>query len=188
MLKRRIWAYLIDFLFISLLLSMVENISFLNPRYDEYLESSENYMELLTDGELDLSELGKVVFDLNYNGSVYLIMHFGVYLAYFWGFQYWNKGQTLGKKLMHLKVVNKDDTKISGLKLLIREVILFGLYEDILGLLFINIFKANIYLIINYALATITSNITLVTIIFILFRKDNLGLHDILSKTKVVRA
>ena len=189
---RRIWAYIIDLFFITVVLNMVNNISFLNPRYDDYLESVDKYYEMMDnitedDYNLNLEEISKLNYDINYYGLSYLVIRLVVYSAYFIGFQAWNKGQTLGKKLMKVKILNKDDTPISLGKLALREIILYGLYSDALNILCLFIFKNIPYLFSSFILETLSSNITIISMIFILWKKDHQGLHDIFTKTKVVR-
>ena len=46
---KRIIAYLIDYLIITLISSALTYITFINPRYDEYIETSQAYNEILQD-------------------------------------------------------------------------------------------------------------------------------------------
>lgn len=190
MTKRRIWAFLIDMLFISIILGMLQEITFLNPYYDKYLETSDETFlimeDMMNDNKVDQDRLLNNLYDLNYYSKYDLIIKVVVYIGYFGIFTYFNKGQTLGKKLMKIKVVNKDDTRVSFKNLFIREIILFGLYADILNLLLLNLSNHNIYLISNIIISSLASDITLIAYILAIFKKDKLGLHDILSKTKVV--
>ncbi len=190
MTKRRIWAFLIDMLFISIILGMLQEITFLNPYYDKYLETSDETFlimeDMMNDNKVDQDRLLNNLYDLNYYSKYDLIIKVVVYIGYFGIFTYFNKGQTLGKKLMKIKVVNKDDTRVSFKNLFIREIILFGLYADILNLLLLNLSNHNTYLISNIIISSLASDITLIAYILAIFKKDKLGLHDILSKTKVV--
>ena len=50
---RRISAYLIDYLFVFLLLTMLSQIRVLNPSYEEYAESYVRYEEMMDDLTVD---------------------------------------------------------------------------------------------------------------------------------------
>ena len=190
MLIKRIGAFFIDILFISLFVGMVQGISFLNPHEDEYLEAVDKYDNLLLDvanGKIDYEQINNIDYDLNYYGASYNIITIISYISYFVLFQYFNKGQTLGKKLMKIKIINKDDTKVSFFKLLLREVIIFGLGANICNVILIFIISKSYYINISSIINLISNCFILLVMFLIIFRKDNLGLHDILFKTKVVR-
>lgn len=110
---KRIGAYAIDYIFIVLFLTMLNQIRFLNPTFDEYAETYSEYMEIYEDLSVDNAiEIAKSeeYQKINYNLSKYSIsiscLSIAVYLAYFVGFQKWNKNQTLGKKLFNIEVAN----------------------------------------------------------------------------------
>ena len=46
-LSKRISAYLIDILFLFVLISLITEIKFINPYYDKYIETYESYNEIL---------------------------------------------------------------------------------------------------------------------------------------------
>ena len=77
---KRIVAYLIDYLVITLISSALVYLTFINPRYDEYVETSNTYNEVLQNyysGEIDANELSEqtreLSYELNSNGYVYTI-------------------------------------------------------------------------------------------------------------------
>lgn len=76
---KRIVAYLIDYLVITLISSALVYITFINPRYDEYVETSQAYNEVLQkyyDKEIDANELTEqtkeLSYELNSSGYVYI--------------------------------------------------------------------------------------------------------------------
>ena len=77
---KRIVAYLIDYLVITLISSALVYVTFINPRYDEYVETSQAYNEVLQkyyDKEIDATELTEqtkeLSYELNSSGYVYTI-------------------------------------------------------------------------------------------------------------------
>ena len=77
---KRIVAYIIDYILITLISSALVYITFLNPRYDEYVEASKTYNEIAQsyyDREIDANEfsaqISEVSYELNSTGYVYTI-------------------------------------------------------------------------------------------------------------------
>lgn len=190
---RRMGAYLIDFVFIFLFLTMVNQIRFLNPTFEEYAETYDEYMVLLDDLSVDnVSEVAKSdeYININYNLGKYSvsisIISIVVYFVYFWGFQMWNKGQTLGKKVFNLQVVSNDDKKAKWWQMLLRSVIAYNLILEILLVISLFIFSPGDYMVVSGIFSIIAMIIFYANAIFIIFRKDGRGIHDLLVGTKVV--
>lgn len=190
---RRISAYLIDYLFIFLIITMLSQIRVLNPTYDEYYEAYDRYMEIYDDLSVDnaleiveSAEYQEVNYDLSRYSVSISIISLVVYLAYFVGFQKWNKNQTLGKKMFNIEVVSNDGKSASWLQILLREVIIYNIVWEILVIISIFVFNYEGYMIASSVLSLIAGIILWVSVLFIIFRKDGRGLHDIIAKTKVV--
>lgn len=190
---KRIGAYLIDILLVSLISTALSYISFINPKYDEYMEVSEQYQEVLNDyyeEKINTTELNEKVQDLSYElnktGYVYTAGSIVIAFLYFGVFAYVTKGQTLGKKLMNIKITSANEEK--DLKLsnyFIRVFILNSIILNVLTLIAICFTKGTYTKIYNVA-ANIDTILFLVIFFMVLFRKDGRGLHDILAGTKVV--
>ena len=190
--SKRIWAFFIDYLLVSLFLTMVYQIRILNPNYEKYNETYEKYTELISD--LDSNEYLSFIESkdyklINYDLSKYSIslicINLIVYILYFGGFQFWNKGQTIGKKIMKIKLVSKKD----NLKLwqcLLRTVILYSILFEVIKVIVITFVSVNKLYFINNILSVASSFLFYTIVLCILFRKDGRGLHDILCDTDVV--
>src|SRR5699024_8617440 len=99
-----------------LLLTMLSQIRFLNPTYDLYMDNYDKYLDIMdnvsSENVLDIindSEYQEVNYNLSKYSVSVSITSIILYLAYFVGFQKWNKNQTLGKKLFNISVKNKKD-------------------------------------------------------------------------------
>ena len=178
---QRLGAYIIDYIFILLLITLLGQIRFLNPTFDEYYKTYDESMEMINNtNEEDIFKLleSEEYSLANYNLAKYSvsisIISIIVYLGYFVGFQKWNKNQTLGKKLFNIEVASIENTDVKWWQILLREIIL---------ILFLNV---NSYFMISNIILAISSLIFLINVILILFRKDGRGLHDLLAKTIVV--
>lgn len=189
---KRIGAYLIDFIVITLISMILTKMSFINPKYDEYVEVTNKYNEILSDyyeKEIDIDELNEEVneisYEMNKSGYVYLIGDIVVIILYFGVFNYVYKGQTLGKKLMNLQIISNKDKPLKIFNYFIRCIILNGIIMDIITLIAICFSKST-----YYDVYRIGSNINMMfqIIIFlsIMFSVSGRGLHDIIAGTKVI--
>ena len=130
---KRLFAFIIDILIISLIASALSKVRFINPRIDEYNEIYDGYAELVLgtneNGEqlsslLEDDKLRDLTYDLTYYGIYMNIITLVVTASYFVGFQYFTKGQTLGKKLFKIQIVSRDGKDVSAVQLLKRSVII----------------------------------------------------------------
>ena len=190
---RRFLAYFLDIMIVGLVASSLANIRIINPYYDEYLEVQdkikETYKDVNEDNILDVvfkEDNINLYRDLRKANSITSIISVCCYVLYFVGFQKWNKNQTVGKKLMKIKVVSVDKKEVSGLDYLIRSVFLYNLLFTSLNTWIAFKFSGNMYLNLTSIFSSVGSLITLITYLMILVRSDGRGLHDIVGHTKVV--
>ncbi|MDE5539685.1 MAG: RDD family protein [Bacilli bacterium] len=189
---KRVIAYILDILLVSLIGTALVKLSFINPRYDEYAKVSNEYNTALTDyAEQKISmeeyatKVNELSYDLNSTGYVYIIGDMIIALLYFGVFAYFTGGQTLGKKVMNLKIVsNKADKKLTIWNYCIRLVILNGIIPNILVLVAI-CFNRSTY----NKIYTASSNLNLILeilIIVMIICNQGRGLHDCLASTKII--
>lgn len=103
------------------------------------------------------------------------------------GFQKWNKNQTVGKKLMNLKVVNKnkkDDVKVW--QYLIRTLIVYNLFFSSLNVCLAINLSTKLFFTLSMIVSIIGYVITYLGYGMIIFRKDGKGFHDLISGTEVM--
>ena len=186
----RLGAYLIDTIIISLIFSLI-CLGFSN-----YESSSEKLMnELdnqLVEGtitpEVYIDEYSEVLYDYQKENILQSGISVALTIAYFVVFQYMNKGQTIGKKLLKIKVVDKDTKEpISISKGLLRSFIVLSILSGTLCIIFLYIFNKNNYLISYTTLLFLEGIFTLITTILVLYRKDGRGLHDMIANTIVIK-
>lgn len=192
---KRIVAFFIDVFVVMLISSSLSMISFLNPDYDKYNKVINEEMEVLDDyknKKIDIDEYVDKVGELSYEAEKYNVytnvIIIVVYLLYFVGFNYITKGQTLGKRIFKLRVVDNSDKKSNPNigKYFIRSLVLYGLVFEILLLIFINILDKDSYIRVNEIISYCQSLVYFVTVVMVAVRLDSRGLHDILAGTIVV--
>ena len=204
--RARISAFLVDIFFVVVLTVLIGNVSFLNPGLytsdDAYTKYMEVYDELLTNvnttDEVKINEINdkmKVVVKDYEKSNKFIYLYYLIFtFIYFVIFQWWNKGQTLGKKLFKLKVVDDNEENPNIFKYMLRT--LFNGSSLIMGVNFILLVRLiflfiggistntfyNIYLGTQYAAYIFE----LVFIVVYLVNKKNKGLDDIIAGTKVI--
>ncbi len=189
---KRIVAYMIDALIVMLLSSLLTRMSFLNPKYDEYLEVADKQSEIMLDyynQEINIQEYNERMNDLSYDvsksGYVYIIGDIVIAFLYFGVFACITKGQTLGKRIMNIKIVSNKNKDLKLYNYLIRTFILNGIILNIFTLVAI-CFKESTFLSIYTVGTKIDSILLILNLLMICFYKEGRGLHDILAGTKVI--
>ena len=193
---KRVMAYIIDVLIFSIVLTPIINWSVINPYIDEYTENYSEYTEFIEQanaGEIDTEtdEYKDKIVDLNYNINKYKVISSSIsvvgFILYFAVLQWALKGQTIGKKIMKIRVVaNKEDKKLNVGNYILRSLILNNIIFSIILIIGVYIFKASGY----YTLSMVVSYLQLLVMslimLMVVLRKDFRGLHDFVAGTKVI--
>ena len=185
---QRALAYLLDIFILSFIFSII-TIGFKpnteieeknNEVYDNYIKgeiTAEQYLEEYTD----------VLYDMQKANALPNAINTVLIIAYFIVFQYLNKGQTIGKKLLKIKIVNEDKKEISLKQMLIRGIMIYSILSSLINIiLFFNVSR-KVYMTSYLSIGAIESLILFLSAIFILYRNDKKALHDIVSKSIVIK-
>ena len=186
----RLGAYIIDTLIISFIFSLI------CLGFGEYTSNSKKLMDEL-DNKLVSNEITTEEYLEEYQGALYDYQKENVLkssisvaltIAYIVVFQYMNKGQTIGKKLLKIRIVDKDtENPVSILRGLLRSFIVYSILSSFLCIIFSYILNKNNYFIGYSTLLILEGIFTLTTIMFVLYRSDGRGLHDMMANTKVIK-
>lgn len=190
---KRFSAYIVDYFIITIVIYAIMLLPFVNPHNEEY---QTKYNELINVNEQFMNEeINKEEYDAAFvpiaydlyrlNGS-YVIVSTICFLAYFGVFQYFFKGQTLGKKLFRFKVVSSNDKELTLVNYILRAVVLYNILIPILELFVVSFWNVDTYLPIYQNVNMVGYVIMYITIFMILVRKDGRGLHDFVANTKVL--
>ena len=106
----RLGAYVIDMFIIMVIVSLIGMC--LPERNTNLVEEMSGLLEKEMNGEIEFDEFEKEYSNLFYEVQKETVLELGINLAitivYFVVFQYMNKGQTIGEKLLHIRVVDKE--------------------------------------------------------------------------------
>lgn len=187
---KRIIAFVIDIVIVSLVVSLI-NLLPLDPYKDKYKDAYEKYNEVVQKStEDEKNDYKNEIIELNYEVYKYrtyssmfsataLILYFGVLPLVM-------NGQTLGKKIMKLRVVSNNEKKLNFWKYLIRIVILNNIWLSLINVGAVYVVSGVKFYYVTYVISMLSSLIYMLNLIMVMFRKDNRGLHDMVAGTKVI--
>lgn len=187
--KKRCISYLIDLIIIGLLLGIIMGIKEKDEKVSGLRSDLNIVTELYGNNEIKFPEYFErstmISQQIDQECVIYTIFNIVFILGYFVLIPYFWNGQTVGKKIMNIKVVSSVSEKASLVQYLIRNSICNGLGYMILILLFLYLLPNKMYFAFEAILSFIQIILVIICIFMILYRKDKKGLHDILSGTSV---
>lgn len=185
----RLGAYVLDALLIFAISSVIS--VFIPNKGSDIEKEMTVLLEEYTNGEIDaqvyLDKYSNLTYQYQKENWVLSLVSVSLSLIYYVVFAWYNKGQTIAKKLMNIKVVdNKTGNKPSFIQMFLRNMVIYSLLSGIvmLVLLFVS-GKIFVYTYIGFAIIELL--FVILTVMFVLYRKDKRGLHDMMSGTKVIK-
>lgn len=191
---QRLLAYLIDIFIVSFIFSIF-SVFIPNNEISEYnkkLSDAESKMiETMQSGNSDnykemLDEVVSIQYEMSrasiLRDSVLFVITFG----YFVILQFCLKGKTIGKMILKIKVVQKNNKEPSMGAILLRTFIVQGLLSSFIAIVTILFIDKNFYTYFNGIISVASSIFIIVSALMILYRKDKKGLHDMMAGTSVV--
>lgn len=187
---QRLLAYLIDG-FIVLFISTIISSIFITNKTENLEQDIKNLLTDYTKGEITQEEYLKQTQDITYeiekNSTAINIVYVVINIGYFIILQYLFKGKTLGKKILKIKITTQKDKKPTIIQMIARTSIINQILPNLLVTIFVLIISKDTFMSIYLLISIIMYTFIIISALMILYRKDKLGLHDIISKTKVVK-
>ena len=188
-LGKRFVAFVIDILIISFVASMIcvpfLNVENSNKLEDEYLKNTQAFF----DKKINIEDYQEIQVSYVYNSAkesgLTRIVTVILGILYFGLLQFYLKGQTLGKKILHIKV-KSDDGELSINQLLFRALIVDSLILDIILFVTMMFMNKNTYYYSAMTFELIQYIVYFVCMIMIIKNNDNKGIHDVLFHTSVI--
>ena len=186
---QRIAAYIIDIIIVSIITLILACGIPRSDKYKKAVEDNDTLVDKILNNENEEDYINKfyeneyVIEKETFSEN---LIETSITIGYFVIFAFLNKGQTVGKKLVKIRVVSKDETDASYIQLFGRSLIINDCFYAIVSLIIINLIKPNQFLYTIGILGFVHSLFLIGTILMAICRKDKRGLHDIIAKTKVV--
>lgn len=186
---QRFVAYIIDIFLVSFIASLLVFPFIDNDNAEKLSNESMEVIEKYTNSEIDMKTYAAEMSSLTYqsaksNGIVALVT-LVCEILYFAVFQLYNNGQTLGKKLLKIKVV-AEDGKLSMNQMVVRALIVNSILLEIISFCFMLFAGETVYF---YGVATlemIQYAVLVISAFMIMWSAKRQGIHDKIVHTEVV--
>lgn len=186
---KRLCAYLIDTFIVFMISLLIFALPFFSKYQENYINKTEELLETIKNsGSADISEEDniRITYELNNSLLPFLIIYAGTTIFYFGILSYITNCQTIGKKILKIKVNSIKDKEIKPYLYLLREILITNFIFRILSIITIincSPTKWNMY---NNALSNAQAFVYALILGFMIFRDDERGLHDIICRTEVI--
>lgn len=192
MVHKRMIAYLVDILVVSVIASLISMFLPKNELYKENVKELSDVVIKYQNKEISEEEYLTLYDELNYhlskNSVDTTIVIVIVTVLYFVLVNYYNDGQTIGKKLMKLKIVSNKESKLTINNYIIRCLICNTALSNVVSVILIMTLSKDNYLVYSNKISTAFSILYIICFVLILYRNDGRGLHDMLASSKVINA
>ena len=186
----RLVAFALDFLIVYLMMIGIAFVLPANSNHEKYLEEYKTVQTELIEKKITNKEytnrMKDLVYDIDYSSTLVTLSQTVVFILYFIVFQFYNKGQTIGKKLMKIKVVSTKGKDLTIDQLAIHSIIANSIVIKILLIASVLFIGKEYYYYASLGLQLLNYFVIIVALLMIIFRKDGKGIHDVLANTKVV--
>ena len=190
MFSQRVLAFLIDLVLLSIICSLITMFVPVNDTATKLYEEQNRVLEGYVDGSVSMEEYVNQMVDLGYDISrqtvIVSIVTIVISLLYYVVYPCYNNGQTLGKKLMKIKLVKTNDKELTMNDLLIRSMINNSILVNIINVALVLFLGKNLYLSTSSFVSIIQYLVLTISLIMIAFTKNAQGLHDKVVHTEVV--
>lgn len=187
----RLGAFIIDFFMVSFIASLITYPLTNSSNYNKLSKEATTVMEQYTKGKIDektyLNKSADISYDMSRQTGLTSIITIIIFALYFIVFQFKNNGQTMGKKLLKIKISKSDNSDLSINDIMFRSLIIDFILFDIVVLCFTMFSSKNVYFYATGIFQFIQYGIIFGSAIMILSRKDKCGIHDLITHTKVVK-
>ena len=189
---QRFIAFLLDIFILSSIASLI-SYPFLDAKsIDKLNKNSSEVIEKYTTGEIDMDtyvdEVKGISYQLSQKQGVVSLVTFFLAVLYFIVYQYYNNGQTIGKKLMKIKVVSSTDKEITMDSFIFRSLIVNSILVDMISFAIVIFGNETAYFYGVAICGIIKYTLLLICGFMVMWSKSGLGLHDRIAHTTVVKA
>lgn len=189
---QRFIAFLLDIFILSSITSLI-SYPFLDAKsIDKLNKNSSEVIEKYTTGEIDMDtyvdEVKGISYQLSQKQGVVSLVTLFLAVLYFIVYQYYNNGQTIGKKLMKIKVVSSTDKEITMNSFIFRSLIVNSILVDMISFAIVIFGNETAYFYGVAICGIIKYTLLLICGFMVMWSKSGLGLHDRIAHTTVVKA
>lgn len=190
MFKKRLLAYLIDIIILSLILTFVglfipSNSNLVNLN-NELMSVNNNFMNQEIDAITFINQYSNIGYSIARELFLSNLISVAVGIIYFIVYPLYNGGQSIGKKIIGLKIVSVDDSDVSSNSLLIRYLLMESIGTTIISMCLIFVIKDFYYILCDSILSFLQFLVVIISVFMVIYRRDKRSLPDLIAGTKVI--
>ena len=187
---QRLGAFAIDFMIVFFVASLIASVFIDQNKTDSLVNQSNELMNSYVNEKIDTNSFISQYSVLSYkiarnNGGLSLTL-IVINVLYFIVFQLYNKGQTVGKALLKIKVVSNDG-ELEMNQMLFRGLIANSILIEIISFAVMLFCKSDAYFYSVGVVELLQYLIMFISMIMILNHKDGRAIHDKIVNTSVIR-
>lgn len=187
---RRLAAFVIDMVLIAFIAGIIAtpfvNTSKIDKLNEKEVETIEKYRNEEITADEYVMNYGDVYYELIKENGISTLISIILSIGYFIVFQLYNKGQTLGKKLLKIKIIS-DDKELSMNQMIFRCLLSNFILVNIINFAFLVFASKYVYIIATGSIEAINYIVAIVSIIMAT-TKEGRTIHDRIAHTRVVMA
>lgn len=190
MFKKRLFAYLIDVIILSIILAFIglfiPTSSNLTNLGNELLSLKNNFSSGSIDNFTFLNQYSGIVYSIDRELFLTNLINVTVGIIYFIVFPLYNNGQSFGKKIKGLKIVSNDNSDVTSNALLVRYLFMDSIGVTIISMCLIFILNDFGYFLCQSLLSFLQFLVVIVSIFMVIYSREKRSLPDLIAGTKVI--
>ncbi len=188
---QRFIAFILDIFIISSIASLI-SYPFLDAKSINKLNNESNELiEKYTAKEIDMNtyaaEVKSIGYQLSQKQGVVSLVTLFLSVLYFIVYQYYNNGQTVGKKLMKIKVSSSTGKELTMNSFIFRSLIINSILVDMISFAIVVFGNEMAYFYGVAICGIIKYTLLLICGFMAMWSKSGMGLHDRIAHTTVVK-
>lgn len=187
---KRLLAYILDVIIVGIISAVISSPFIDTSNYEKLNQESNELTQQYMKGELKpttyISKNSDINYDISRETGLQTIIALAIYMVYFIIYQFYNNGQTLGKKLLKIKVISNNKKDLSINQVAIRSLIVDTILIQMLMFILTLSGSKDIYFVGSIVFQSIDVIIMFAIAIMVLSRNDKMGLHDVIAHTRVI--
>ena len=187
---QRLAAFILDVFIVSMVASLISypflDLDSINKLNESSTQVVEDYMTQKISINEYTSDSISISYEMARKQGVLSLITIFLNILYFVVFQVKNNGQTIGKKLLRIKVSSQDGN-LGMNQMIFRSLIINSILVDMVSFGILLFTSATIYFYGAGILSMIQFAIIAISGFMVMFSKKSQGIHDMVSHTDVVR-
>ena len=186
---KRFAAFILDTLLVAFVSSLIASpfvdVSSVEKLTAQMQDVSNSYIENKIDSSTYLAEYSSITYQLSRKNGIINFVTIFIEILYFIVFQLYNKGQTLGKRMLKIRVKSVDGDELTMNQMIFRVIIINSVLYGFISFALSIFASQSTYFYGILVFEMLQYLVLLISGLMIMFGER--GLHDLVSHTKVVR-